>query len=781
MRLFLAEIKKLWSKKEVLLYFAVLISINIFLLWIDTSSVKNNIPHSAYRKMTTVLSDMSMEEKEQYVSAQYDMICSIVKIDNVMRYSHYDKAEAKKQMATTYKEDFEKYGSIYQKKAYLYFTDSLYSEYRFLDQINTEIEQAAGYSQFLEDIQRKADMLSQISIFNKEGSYDSLNIKATAKAYKDIENIKTDYYPQTGFVKAVSFRYSDLVLLFAMILLASYIVRQEKDSDMLTLIRTMPNGKRNTAIAKLLTMSASLLVVVTMTYVVNLLFCNAVYGIGDLGRSIQSVPYLMRSTLRVNLFEYIILFIFTKWIAAVICGVWVLYAMLISKTVFGGYILSLSMPLINLLIRNSIHATSNKNVIKYSNLASFLTTNEILGGYRNLHWFGTPVTLFRVEITAAIIYFVLFTVIFIGTFEYAKLGKAKQRKHLLNLFNTKKATTVEKQEWYKTLIMNGAAVVLALFTAYMGYTAYTRENYITADEMFYAYYMKAVTGPYDRDAYDFMLESREKFKPIYEAEQLLKNKRISYEEYQNIMGANYSLNLEYQAYQRVRSNISMLKYYPDSQLLYETGYDIFFDFNDNLDLKDYMICVLVVVLCTCGRFTIEKTSGMNRILAVTPKGREYTIYAKKHVSDIIAVITSVLLILPRIYRIAKGYGFKGLFVTANSMTYFRQMNRYILVIEFIALMLAARILVALAVAKISLYISSKSDSYISSAMFSLLLLEFPALLAYLNISWAKYMTLYPLFHVIPNLTVGWKTLTAVVYLGGISMFSSSSSVRSGYK
>ena len=43
-------------------------------------------------------------------------------------------------------------------------------------------------------------------------------------------------------------------------------------------------------------------------------------------------------------------------------------------------------------------------MIKYANLASLLQTNELLGNYRNLYWFGAPIGLPLVEWTAAVLY-----------------------------------------------------------------------------------------------------------------------------------------------------------------------------------------------------------------------------------------------------------------------------------------------------------------------------------------------------------------------------------------
>ena len=725
-----------------------LISINLFLIWMNTQTTSSSIaPPQSYRQLIDDLKSMTEEQKVEYIQNRFDMISGITKIDNIVKEYQYNPEYAQKMMDGEYREVFNKYGEIYKKKTYIKYTDSLYTEYYFLQKIDNEIEQSAGYDNFLEEIQKKATQLSQISIFNKEGSYDSLNIKVTAKVYKDIAGIKTEYFPQEGIVKAISFKYSDVVLIFIMILLASFIVREEKDNGLLTLIRTNSAGKTKTAIAKLFAMGASLLVAVTAIYVVNLFFCNYTYELGSLTRSIQSIPYLMRSTMRINFIEYFVIFIFTKWVAAFICGVWILFSMLVTKRVFTGYALSLSIPILQLIIRNIIPATSHLNVIKYSNLISFLITNEILGSYRNIYWFGKPVRLFYVEISAALIFTIIFVTIFLFTFENAQLtNKVKNIKTIFNLKRTNKSTTVVKQEWYKLAIMNGALFTILLFTGFQVYNAYKAENYITAEEMFYSYYMKEITGPYDRDSYEFLNNEKEKFEPIYSARRMLEKGKISSEEYNMIMSANYALNMEYEVFQRVLNQVNSLKNSNGKQLLYDTGYIKLFDFTDVLDLKDYLFTALITSLTFAGLFCIEKSSGMLKVIKATPLGMEYTAKSKIKVSFITSCIITIISIAPRFWQIGIGYGFKGLFVPAKSIDMLYNVSKHIPVIALIVFMILVRLLVTFVMTMIVLCISQKSDNYISAAMFSLLILELPALLYYLGVDSSKWITLYPTFH-----------------------------------
>ncbi len=78
-------------------------------------------------------------------------------------------------------------------------------------------------------------------------------------------------------------------------------------------------------------------------------------------------------------------------------------------------------------MRAAIPATSHLNVIKYANLVSLLQTNELLGNYRNLFWFGTPIGLPLVEWTAAVFYGALFAAAFCTVFARAQLLPAAKR------------------------------------------------------------------------------------------------------------------------------------------------------------------------------------------------------------------------------------------------------------------------------------------------------------------------------------------------------------------
>ncbi|MBN3028347.1 hypothetical protein JXX19_18265, partial [Ruthenibacterium lactatiformans] len=109
-------------------------------------------------------------------------------------------------------------------------------------------------------------------------------------------------------------------------------------------------------------LGASLAVVLACLYGVNLLYCGGLYGLGPLNRSIQSVPQLMRSTWKLTVGQYLFCFFLTKWLAAFICGIWVMLAMLFARRLFTGALGALALIVFNLFIRSVIPATSRLNV-----------------------------------------------------------------------------------------------------------------------------------------------------------------------------------------------------------------------------------------------------------------------------------------------------------------------------------------------------------------------------------------------------------------------------------
>ena len=666
MSLFFAELRKVWGGRVFPALLAILAAANLLLLWMGTRPTAKQPPASAYRAVGAELSDKTMDEKGIYLHDKYTEIESLVKIGQYYREQAYGGYGL-----TQYRQDnaamFDAYEQEYTDKTYTLFTDNLNTEYRLFSQLQSEYDTVAAYSDFLDGVQTKASQLSGISIFqNDRTGYDLKNIERTAQVYAGLTETPIDYFPQKGLYTAISYAFTDLILLASMLLLALILVRQERDSGLLSLVRSLPGGRLKTALAKLAAFAASLLVVLTVLYGVNLAYCSASFGLGSLNRTIQSVPALMRCTMQITVGQYLLRFLLAKWAGAFVMGLWVMLAALVAKRAAAGWIGALALPLAMYGIRAAIPATSHWNVIKYANMVSLLQTNELLGNYRNLFWFGSPISLPMVEwVTAAALGSIL-SVAFCTVFTKAQLLPAAKRSLALPFRHKTHATSVTHEEGRKLLLMNGAAVFLAAFLAFGIYQGVTAESYIDADEIYYAYYMKHISGPWSEESRDWLKEQRNEFAPMLEVQKRVNRGELSSE----ALLAYNSLQQKYSAYQRVlQSNISYyLKENPGAWLVYETGYKKLFGFTGTSDVQDTLLAGLLCALCFSGLFAMERKGGMDEILASTPLGRKYTVKAKLRQSTAVAAVIAFGTVLPHLWQVLRDYSLPSLLGPAMSIS-----------------------------------------------------------------------------------------------------------------
>ena len=744
MSLFFAELRKVWGGRVFSALLAILASANLLLLWMGTRPTAKQPPASAYRAVSAELTGKTMEEKGSYLHDKYTEIESLVKIGQYYRemaYGGYGLSQYRQDNAAM----FDAYEQEYNDKSYTLFTDDLNTEYHLFSQLQSEYDTVAAYNDFLEGVQTKATQLSGISIFqNDRTGYDLKNIERTAQVYAGLTDTPIEYYPQKGLYTAISYAFTDLILLAAMLLLALILVRQELDSGLLSLIRSLPGGRLKTAIAKLAAFAASLLVVLMVLYGVNLAYCSVSFSLGPMNRTIQSVPALMRCTMQITVGQYLFRFLLAKWAGAFVMGLWVMLAALIAKRAAAGWVGALALPLAMYGIRTAIPATSHWNVVKYANMVSLLQTNELLGNYRNLFWFGNPVSLPLVEwLTAAVLGGSLFAA-FCTVFAKAQLLPAAKHSFALPFSRKTRATSVTHEEGRKLLLMNGAAVFLAAFLVFGIYQGVTAESYIDADEIYYAYYMKHISGPWSEESRDWIRNQRNEFIPMLETQKRVNSGELS----SDALLAYSSLRQKYSVYQRVvQSNINYyLKENPGAWLVYETGYKKLFGFTGTGDVQDTLLAGLLCALCFSGLFAMERKGGMDEILACTPLGRKYTVKAKLRQSTAVAAVISFGTVLPHLWQVLRDYGLPSLLGPSMSISDLQAVPKFITLSDLLIFWLICRFAACLCMSRITLWLGQKlgllTALFISAVTYCL-----PALLSLSGMkNGIEWLGFYPLFH-----------------------------------
>lgn len=754
MSLFTAELRKVWGNRVFSMLLCVLVAANLLLLWMGTRPTANQPPAAAYRAVGADLLAFGddMAAKGNFLHGKLDETESLLRIENYYR----ELASGNDVMLQYYREQnadlFDVWEQTYLNGTYTLYTSSLSLNYVLLTRLVSEYETVAGYGDFLDSVQAKAEGLAGISIFqNDETGYDLKNIEVTAKVYAGLGKTAIDYYPQKGLYTAISYAFTDLILLASMLVLALILVRQERDSGLLSLVRSLPGGRTQTALAKLGAFAVSLLTVLALLYGVNLAYCATTYGLGPLTRTIQSLPSLMRCTMQITVGQYLFCFLLAKWVGAFVMGLWVMLAALGARRAVAGWAVALAGPLVMFVIRAVIPAVSRLNVIKYANLASLLQTNELLGNYRNLYWFGSPIGLPLVEWTAAVIYGGVLGFSFCWEFARAQLLPAAKRGFLLELQHKTRVTSIYKEEIRKMLLINGTAFVMAAFVGFGIYQGVTAESNIGADEIFYAYYMKEISGPFTKQSYDWLEQQGEEFTPMLVVQQKVEAGELS----SDAMLAFSSLQQKYSVYSRViNRNINyFLKEHPGAWLVYESGYKELFGFTGQADVQDTLLAGLACALCFSGLFSMERRSGMETILCTTPFGRRRTVQAKLAVSAGVAVLIAATSCLPHLIQVIRDYGLPVIFAPAISISQFESLPTFVTLSDVLLFWFLCRVAACMCMGTITLTLGQVFGNLLPALFVSTVGYCLPTLLSLSGMEGGiEWLGFWPLFHATNLLT-----------------------------
>ena len=146
-----------------------------------------------------------------------------------------------------------------------------------------------------------------------------------------------------------------------------------------------------------------------------------------------------------------------------------------------------------------------------------MRTNEFLGRYHNLYWFGRPLALAVVTAITAVVCCTTFCALFCLVFTRGRL-QAAQKLALrapapCGAFwarHARAGTTPFGTELFKLFCVGGAALILCLFGAYQVYDAVQTESYIDADEIYYRYYMQNMQGPLRAETLGWLKSESEK-------------------------------------------------------------------------------------------------------------------------------------------------------------------------------------------------------------------------------------------------------------------------------
>lgn len=747
MRLIRFEVKKLADHRTLTAGLFVILLIDLALLFMYTGTDSSGL-REANRKLTEVIKDMTLDEKKEYVQKQYEMIRGIRRIDWYISYGvdPYNRDE--------YDQLISNYGKQYENEDYVLYTGSLQSEEEYYASVLSEIESAAGYSDYLQDIQKQAEIMESITVFSDPDSFEYKNIKKTAADYKSMEEKKLvlDYYPQKGFYMSVSFVFSDVLIIISMVLIAGTLITVEQDNGMLDLIKTNPRGHLGTAAAKFIALAVSTLVMTAVLYGINFAFCAVRYGLGPLNRSIQSTPFLIRSTMSLSLLEYTLIFILAKWAASCAVGILIMVITLKARKILTSMALTITLYGANLLLFRFVRYNTAYSFIKYSNIAGILDVNTWLGSYYNFNVFGTPVSVKTVTVLFMAAMSIVSLFVFAVMYEHTYIKYSKENNGIFLLTAKEKrrqCTSVLREEYYKTLVVRGAAVVLICLFAFKVWQGCAEKSYITSDGLFYKYYMEMLGGKYDKKRYEMILDeyNSSEMQSIQEAENKYASGEMTSDEHESFRQINLGSYKKKETLDRIVAvKISRASRDLDCWIVYEYGYRELFDNEENEDIRDILLCSLVIAVVLSGIWSFEDECGMTPLLLVTPLGREKLISSKITVAVTVGILTAVCCILANYIHVVRDFGLQEVLAPLKSLDEYTDVSKHFRIIYACIMNGLLKITACVYMAIGMLYLSKTVGNTLSAFFIGASIFCVPVAVAMAGLKGAQNYSLYELFH-----------------------------------
>lgn len=752
-RLIPYELGKIWRKRSFQVLTALLLFLNLFLIWYLNIPAENAPPLSAYQTVCSDIAGMSEAEKLTFITERKEQTDGISIINDVMNLQPSDDKKwglLVEQMQAENAEVFEKYMDVYRSGQYLTYTSDIYQEKKLMDELYAEVKTVSEYDQYLAQVQESKESLSGISIFKNadKQTFGSRNVEKSAKAHESLTSENIRWFPSKGISIAQGNTVTDLFLLLSVFLFVGILITEEKEKGLFYITRSTPKGILSSIAAKLAALLVHCLGISLLLGTANFLYAYFAAGMGDLTASLQSISRFMESSLSISVLGYMALGIITK--GAVLFG---FGAMLVCISVFSSksflpQLIGVGYLSVNWLCYSLIPAYSVLNPVKYLSFFGLLNPVHLYGEYLNFNISEHPVS--RTKAALVLIGLCCVASVLVAVLLFVK-GRSLQisKSHRRSIFPFHPHGNLFFHEGHKILFMGKAMIILLLFAVLIGYGDLGKSYSPSVREQYYRDMMMTLEGNLteDKEALILSEQSRydEAFAQIERIDALVAAGELDENTGEDMKTKWYGEVTFYPSFQRVLEQYEHVKQ-EGGAFLYDSGYRYLFGTMDDSHLIDFLMLSICFVFAFGNVMAMEDQKKSWTLLSATESGKKKILISKFAVC---AAFASVMTILPWIFRfisISKVYPLHGLLDSITNLpmyfTFGIHMPVWLFILFAIVLQLAAMLVITTAV----LFFSWQRKNYLQAVFLSLLIFAVPPALSMMGIDFAKWCSLYPLYH-----------------------------------
>lgn len=783
-RLLRFELYKIGGRRGFLVFLAAMLGVNLFLLWYTGRPSAGEPAPAAYRALSADLQGKTKEQKRALIEEAYEQAEAFALIAEIETARAQDTREGDALAARLLSEQpdlYERYREKYDAGARPRYAADLTAERRLLSDIRGELIRCEGYDSYLDGIEQRARRLSGVSIFaSGDGgeSFSSRNIRRTAEDYAGMRGVTLSFDVSRGFEEVTGFLPTDVLALLLLFALSAVLIFGEKQRNLFLLTRPTGGGRTAALAAKVLAMAVSAAGVVLLLYGSSLLYEAAASGLGDLGRSLQSVSAFFGSPLRISAGEYLLLYLGTKWVSCAAAGLLTLLAAVFFRRPAAAFALLAAVFGCGFALSALIPSSSVLAPLKYLNPAAALQVNQLYGQYLNLAVFGRPVGLIPLFFLFLALLIVLLTAALFLTFHRRRDFSAGGGRRLpifgrRGVKKTSRGTGLWAHEGYKLFIRGRALLFLLLYVGLTVLILPRSPGYLPPEEIRYQRYMERLAGELTPEKERFLEEEQ---RAMAQAEEGLSALQEQVEEgeltqlqasqlgqgWQTVLSRRPALLRALEQAERIRER-------PGTRFVYETGLTRLATGAGSA--AAVLPALLSAVLCFSPLFASEFASGAERLLFTTPRGRRDTAAVKLKLCALVSLPLGVLPLVSLWWSNLLTYGLSDLSVSAASLEAVLPGCAGLPVWVPSGALPAAQLLLSvfnvLCVSLAAGALSLRLRNTILTLLAGVLLFGAPVLLEAMGLSAAGWFSVLPAFRLGRALAGGFPLTVFALYEGGL--------------
>lgn len=248
-----------------------------------------------------------------------------------------------------------------------------------------EAAEPERYKAYREEILRQADLRMHSPMFAGMDAYTYDNLKYTKEAYEKLGEISVRPDFDGGVLLLIQNRLADVLCLFLLLTFVLRLFVEERENDTWSLLKAMKRGHTELMAAKLLSLAVLTVGVTALFYGGAVVFIGRTVGFGDLSRSLQSVDGFMACTLRLDVGEFLPLFLLAKTLGFfAVAVVAAIFCMLLRNTVFTVAAVAVSAAA-ELLCWHNITINSWLAPLKEMNLSALIFTEHYFSEFYHIN------------------------------------------------------------------------------------------------------------------------------------------------------------------------------------------------------------------------------------------------------------------------------------------------------------------------------------------------------------------------------------------------------------